>query len=150
MGDYTGVRFTASLNQIGRKVASLMTAPLIQAGDDTEWATWEDVQQRYPKLKLEEFLTYSRSYHIPRGALQFQPRDWEWANTYNETEGTWTVCCSFKDDEQQSMTKCFIYRVLLNLVEGITTVEVCPPDSRGPQKHLIDGTPLGRGLPFGD
>jgi hypothetical protein len=150
MGDYTGLRFTAPLNKTGRTVAALMTAPLFRAGDEVEWATWEDAQVKCPKLKLEEFLTFSRSHHIPRGALQFQPKGWGWANSYDPEAGTWTVCCSFKDTEEQAMAKVFIFQVLNKLINGVVTVEVRPPDALESQTYVLDGTPLGQGRPFGD
>jgi hypothetical protein len=148
MGDYTGLRFTAPLNPLGRQVADLMTQELVT--QSPQWALWEDVRKIVPRLDLTEFLKYSRNHFIPRGGLCYQPQDWVWANTYDRPAGTWSVCCSYKDDKEQSMTKCFIYKILKHLIGGVVRVEVYPPDVPAPQVHILDGTPLGRGLPFGE
>ena len=158
MGDYTGLRFTAPLNELGRQAANLMTKTSIPLDEHrlsawasrTGWPDWELVQSTIPKLNLHEFLKYPRNYFVPRGGLQGQPQDWVWTNKYDPDAGIWTVCCSFKDTPEQEMAHCFIYSVLKFLVSEGVYVEVRSPGALESDYFFIDGTPFGRGMPFRD
>jgi hypothetical protein len=90
MGEYTSIRFVASLTPLGIRMVEMLNR-------DHEWS--EVLQLAY---RLDEnlfsavsvFVSCPRHNFIPFGGMQAAPTGWYHSNRL--TRGSWSVCCSFK------------------------------------------------------
>jgi hypothetical protein len=116
------MRFSARMNQLGAEIAQAMTTFQVPPEVfEPSWVTWEELVGKVP-FNLQPYLKFSRNNFIPHGGLCYMPEDWAHCNTFED--GIWSVCCSFKDSENQDMAKCFMYTVLAHLISMETTVEI--------------------------
>ena len=128
MGDYTGVRFTAVLNELGVSVATRLGHP--------EYLDWLEVMAALPDLDAHRWVALDRCNFIPRGVMSYMPDDWQ--NENEVVDGRWHVCCSLKNYKGEIAV--FLDEVLPQLIREPCEVEVlfegdrndCGRRGRGP------------------
>tara|TARA_Y100000310_G_scaffold230562_1_gene233005 strand:- start:1354 stop:1770 length:417 start_codon:yes stop_codon:yes gene_type:complete len=134
MGDYTGVRFTAVLNDLGFRVAGAMGPP--------RHASWVDLARDIPELAIPRWASMGRAGFIPRGIMSYMPDDWQ--NENEVVNGRWHVCCSLKNYKGEIAV--FLDEVLPQLIREPCEVEVlfegdrndCGRRGRGPTTTTIE------------
>jgi len=134
MGDYTGVRFTAKLNELGARVADRL--------DKDPWPSWSDIAADTPELEIPQWSKIGRRDFIPRGAVCYMPPEWG-DNTRKVVDGVWDVVCSLKNYGDE--IDVFLEEVLPQLITEPCTVEVLyerdRADRGGKGPHLVTVAP---------
>ena len=94
MGDYTGLRFDAKLNNLGMQIiGKLLYGGNPDPGRNCDWQYIADLWNQHEWLV--EWATKDRSNFIPFGAMSYMPDDW--IQEAMLADNVWHVCCSLKN-----------------------------------------------------
>lgn len=122
MGDYTGLRFEASLTKEAFEILSEAMEKITSSV-----SFWSYVSKKVPVSK--DFMAYGRKNFIPFGAVCYMPADWGDSRCelgVEEDSYLWKVTCSAKDIgyHQESMMELFCREVLPGLLAQTCKAEV--------------------------
>lgn len=115
MGDYTGLRFRAVVNEMGHAAAAILTDRSLHDAPGTvngPYDAWALVAELIPGMKLDTWLKVDRRSFIPCGAVCYMPDDW--VHTNELVDGEWRVSCSLKDYEGE--IEVFLKNVLPQMI----------------------------------
>lgn len=135
MGEYTGIRFHATLNETGAKVASLLANPHI----DFTWEMVAEVLGQTSPIDLRAWLQRDRINFIPHGAVKHIIPGWKRTNSMTGAKRCrkWTVCCAVKDPH---VVDYFLTNILPQLLAAPVTVEIYSTEAGG--SKMLSITPL--------
>lgn len=136
MGMYTGIRFTAKLNEFGARVIKDLHSEWAQLG----FSAWGRVAEKYPDFK--GWARVGRCDFIPFGAVCYMPNEWGEGESLLE-EATWRVTCSLKNYAGEIDT--FLASVLPKIIGLPCSVEVLyEEDKQSRIVHILPKTEDGK------
>jgi len=157
MGDYTGLRFGAKLNDQAVEMIRRMHEIHFDFDPNAPHDTWERMAELYPLPEFQLWSRYDRHSFIPYGSLAYMPDDWyeqigappgdhgdaRLMSKLTE-DNTWLVTCSLKNHMQT--IEVFLQVVLPILLREPCAAEVLFESDQQPTIVMVE--PRGYGLPM--
>ncbi len=117
MGHYIGMRFSAPLNDEGRRLVECVLEPA-SAGD------WLAASRMFTKPALDRFARMDRAKAIPIGFPQGMPTEWEgWSNLSDPDCYVWQGACALKNGARDTLY-FFLEKVLPMFLSRPAFVEI--------------------------